>query len=150
MENVEPMVKVDPYDNIDGPFTNNTFIVTTKEGTKESTLRIKWNGKEREYLEISGTHIDLCDKKTVYNGTGTRQAGSWTIFFDFEEVRLWFDDEIVVNATKAEYPNCYFWRRKVEDINGGHAAVTVQFKDKELNALIFGMFQIFFCMYLIL
>jgi len=132
-------MKVSPHRNIGGPFTNNTFIVTTKVGTKDNALRIRWNGKNREYLEVTGTHIDLCDKQTVYNGT--REAGSWSIFFDFEEVWIWFNGDVVVNATKVEYPNCYFWRRRVEDINGGYAAVTVRFEDDEINALVFGMYQ---------
>ncbi|KAL5269684.1 hypothetical protein ACHWQZ_G003218 [Mnemiopsis leidyi] len=84
VENIEPIMKVSPHRNIGGPFTNNTFIVTTKVGTKDNALRIRWNGKNREYLEVTGTHIDLCDKQTVYNGT--REAGSWSIFFDFVEV----------------------------------------------------------------
>ena len=136
------MVKVEPNEEIKGPFTNNTFIVMTKQGTKDHTLRIKWNGKEREFLEISGTYIDLCDKRTAYNGTGTVTGGDWSVFFNFDVVKVWFDGEIVVNSTIEDYTiPCYFWRRKVDKITAGNAAVSVRFEDKTLNEMYFGMFH---------
>ena len=131
------MVKVEPYDDIDGPFTNNTFLVTTKQGTRNQTLVIKWNGRDSEELKITDKYIDLCDKMFYYRGNGTTQAGEWSIFFNFTVVEIGFNGHTVVKSTKERLETCYFWERKVGKIRANHAAVTVRFKDKALNEIYF-------------
>ena len=132
------MVKVEPYHNIYGPFTNNTFLITTKQGTRNHTLVIKWNSRESEELKITHKYIDLCDKMFYYSGNGTTQAGEWSIFFNFTVVEIGFNGHTVVKSTKERLETCYFWETKVVQIIANGAAATVRFKDKALNEIYFG------------